>query len=479
MKTSRKSALLLFSAWICLLVCGCGGQAATGEKADAEQDIWTEPREVPAWLDEVSVWEKALAIYLAPGDEAFLKKWLVCPNFIINAAAADRLREQQPALSPATVKQNRLELAQDAWSAKAVFAGVEVGGPEFTARLISQLRGAAVSDDPDLAAARHDRLGTGQPLIELRGKTGSLLRLWPDGALLGPHAPRSERDFYRLADEAGLEAVRSFWMEELAGPGAGGAAHLGRLRALIACGDNDLIEPALRELEKLTDSEAVRDGDFDLLAYFYHREKARPEQAAAHLACLVTAHPGHPFVKETGLAALANVYFQNRDWKAYRDLWEEFGPKVLGEIPPEVAERLRLINVVRYAEILWERGETDLQGRYTIQDVVDALEKLPDYNREYVWLERYLAENPKDFMEILRMADTLIKLKRYDQAEELLIGLAENDASTATARVKFYEKLVALYKIRSEPEKRAWAREKYEAMRKQAAKMLDAQPPGK
>lgn len=480
MKTCRKSSFLILSAWLCLVGFGCSGQPATEEKPDTEQDIWTDPREVPAWLDEASVWDKALAIYIAPSDPAFLKKWGACPNYLIKTAVEDRLQEQkESAASPFAVNQGRLELVQGAWRAEAVFPALRVGGPDFTERLLSQLRGAALSDDPALAVARRERSGTGQPVIELRDENGKLLRLWPDGALLGPFAARTELGFYRLADDVNLEAVRSFWMDELSKPGDGGAEHVARLRALIASGDNDLIEPALGELEKLTDSEAVRNGDFELLAYFYNREKTKPEQATVHLARLVAEYPEHPFVRETGLASLANMYFLQRDWKAYRDLWEASGPKILGEIPPEAAARLQLINIVRYAEILWDRGETDLQGRYTIQDVVDALEKLPDYDREYVWLERYLTENPKDFMEILRMADTLIKLKRYDQAEELLVGLAENEASTATARVKFYEKLVALYKIRSEPEKREWAHHKYEEMRQEAAKMLDAQPPGK
>jgi hypothetical protein len=442
------------AVFVCLALMASGLAWGAG---DALREI----ANFPAWRVDGAVYEAAAAIERTPDlDPARLSRWAASPNALIARAAADRLAGRAP------------QFACDGKRAvTAEFFGQATldGRPlplELDPGLLAVVAEGPRTGDETLASARAARLTAGYPILTFTCDGSAAFRLWPDGRVVGV-------DPSAWIGEAALAELENAWLLTLAAPGQGDAEHFARLAVLLAGNHFAPLERQLLELaERRPDTPPVLRGDLDLALFLFYqgREPARAREA---LARLVNEHTEHPYVRRTGFLALAHLYVGERDWLAYRNLWNTFGAQLFGELPAGVADRIVLIDKALAAEILWERGPA-AQDKVNILEVVDALEHLPDYDRTFLWLERYLSENPTDEAELLRKGRTLIKLMRFDDAEKFLLANAENAEELPTYRLKFYEMLVNLYKIRNDDAKRLWAGEKWSEMRDHAQRDMDA-----
>lgn len=482
-KAFSRCLIVLLAALLTALAVACGGSDGPPINADQATATLPPPRgadAMPAWLLDRDTWRQATAVYQQdnPTEDDF-KRWAASPNGLIRLASLDRAigtKGRVPA--PGEIADGRLTIRPGAWTAQATFfdAVSAEGGRltlELSDQLAARLNGAAVDDDPALATRRLDRLGPGRPVLRLRHADGAIWRILPDGTLVGPRAPKGARGLFRLAEDALVAELTKAWLDVLAAPGDGDTPHFQRLSLLLAGGFADRAEGALLALDAARPAtDAVNGGELDLALYLYYQERA-PDRAVRALTRLVRDHPEHPYVRPVGLMALSQLLFTEREWLAYRNLWREMGEPILGAIPPEVTQRLTLIERALAAEIRWE-ADPDKRHELDILGVIEALEQLPDFERAYVWIQRRLAENPNDLVEKLRKGRTLIKLMRFDEAETFLRTEAENTRELPSHRLKFYELLVSLYKIRGEDGNRRWAGEMWQQMQKRSADEMAA-----
>ncbi len=468
---------LLKSVCVCVAIvagfvmisCGSSGGQDPGEiLTGRENDLprpgqfrsWERGDEVAAALRQILTTREATPEQLQKlGDEA---------NLYISIPAQARLRQMQnsastdpggkalfekvPGAAP-TLTLDRVDIRLELF--RPDFP-VEPAAPIDMRRLTAgfdALENADELSESDKAALTHK----GAVFARLVKPEGYDLVIMPDGSLSGSSAPVD--GLWRLATSKFADVARKeFALFHLRENSAGDP-----IRAAIFAAHAGLDNTARKVLREIVDKSPADDPKRGGALFVLHEiERPRDEKGAMKiLESLVFDFPGHEFVKSIGFWRLAAFYNKERMWPETLKLYRGPGAVLKLSDSIETRRRLKTIDFALATSAKWKENPEEVGYRQKIK-TFHAYERLGDYQMALAWVDFVIEENMPDRPEFLvEKARCLMKLRRWDEAEQTLKFLLADEKNSFVKSGKIYESFIELYRAQARDDMVKWAEDMY------------------